>query len=51
MILKEKLILKDIVPVNTNKDEPVIPKNEIDQYIKLLLNNQIGKEVKISISI
>ncbi|NLM47650.1 MAG: hypothetical protein GX198_02415 [Epulopiscium sp.] len=43
---KEKLILKDIVPVNTNKDEPVIPKNEIEQYIKLLLNNQIGKEVK-----
>ena len=34
------------MPININKTDSIIPKNDIDQYIKVLLNNQIGKEVK-----
>ena len=43
---KEKVILNEILPININKTDSIIPKNDIDQYIKVLLNNQIGKEVK-----
>jgi len=43
---KEKVILNEILPININKTDSIIPKNYIDQYIKVLLNNQIGKEVK-----
>ncbi|WP_341877063.1 hypothetical protein [Defluviitalea saccharophila] len=42
---KETPVLNQISPIMLNKNEEFLPKNEIDQYIKVLLKNQIGKEL------
>ncbi|NLM13825.1 MAG: hypothetical protein GX209_08800 [Epulopiscium sp.] len=43
---KEEIpVLNQISPVMLNNNEEFLPKNEIDQYIKVLLKNQIGKEL------
>lgn len=42
---KEIPVLNQISPIMLNKQEELLPKNEIDQYIKVLLKNQIGKEL------
>lgn len=42
---KETPILKHISPIIQNNDAILLPKDEIDQYIKVLLNNQLGKEL------
>lgn len=48
----EKPILNEIFPIHLNNDEMIIPINDIEQYIKVLLNNQIGKELnKIDINL
>lgn len=38
-------ILNHISPIILNKNEDILPKNEIDLYIKVLLKNQIGKDL------
>ncbi|WP_058485076.1 hypothetical protein [Defluviitalea phaphyphila] len=43
---KETLSLNNILPIFLNEEEEnIIPQDEIEQYIKILLNNQIGKEL------
>ncbi|NLK20487.1 MAG: hypothetical protein GX308_00040 [Epulopiscium sp.] len=49
---KETPILNEIYPIIQNNDVHLFPKNEINQYIKILLSNQLGKELnKIDINL